>query len=89
VDAGCGNGYYLDQLIGYLSINDVEAEYLGFDISKWAVRKGAIRNKNIRWIVADVKRPLLDIICVTPLIICDTITIIWYNCASLLYLAGA
>lgn len=54
VDAGCGEGYYLDHIYKLASVSpDAPAlELAGFDISKWAVRAAAKRNRNLRWAVA-------------------------------------
>jgi 23S rRNA (guanine745-N1)-methyltransferase len=51
VDAGCGDGYYLDALA-----QAGGCRYSGFDISKWAVQTAAKRNPEIRWAVASNKR---------------------------------
>ncbi|MAC46396.1 MAG: rRNA (guanine-N1)-methyltransferase [Oceanospirillum sp.] len=48
LDAGCGEGYYLDQLASSLSEGH---NLIGLDISKWAVQAAARRNKQITWIV--------------------------------------
>ncbi len=48
LDAGCGEGYYLDQLASSLTGNH---NLIGLDISKWAVQAAARRNKQITWIV--------------------------------------
>lgn len=48
VDAGCGEGYYLNTLREALP----QAELLGLDISKEAVRCAAGRYKSITWLTA-------------------------------------
>lgn len=48
VDAGCGEGYYLRCLRGAWP----QADYLGLDISKEAVRCAAGAEKSITWITA-------------------------------------
>ena len=57
VDAGCGDGYYLE------TINSLVAKKLylvGFDISKWAIQRAARRLQGT-WLVASNKRiPLAD-----------------------------
>lgn len=57
VDAGCGDGYYLE------TINSLVAKELclvGFDISKWAIQRAARRLRGT-WLVASNKRiPLAD-----------------------------
>jgi len=49
VDAGCGEGYYLQQLHGRR--HSPELECIGFDISKWAVQAAAQRFR-ATWLVA-------------------------------------
>jgi 23S rRNA (guanine745-N1)-methyltransferase len=53
VDAGCGEGYYL-QYISKLAANElkVNCELAGCDISKWAVKAAAKRSAEIAWAVA-------------------------------------
>lgn len=53
IDAGCGEGYYLDRLGQMLNEQMPEADHnlIGLDISKWAVQAAAKRNKNISWLV--------------------------------------
>ena len=59
VDAGCGEGYYLNTVAERLQ--DSTASFLGFDISKDAVAAAASRNKKITWIVASNKNlPIQD-----------------------------
>lgn len=56
VDAGCGNGYYLDSLIKHTS-----AQGIGVDISKWAIMAAAKCNKHITWLVASNRKlPISD-----------------------------
>ena len=51
-DAGCGEGYYLQQLHERLpSASRVATELIGFDISKWAVQ-AATRRLDASWLVA-------------------------------------
>ncbi|MBC7765621.1 MAG: methyltransferase domain-containing protein [Hyphomonadaceae bacterium] len=49
LDAGCGEGYYLDSIQKTMPIS---LHYTGFDISKEAVKQAAMRNKSITWLVA-------------------------------------
>lgn len=50
LDAGCGEGYYLRQLVQALQAShDVDAT--GLDISKWAVTEASKRAKEMDWIV--------------------------------------
>jgi 23S rRNA (guanine745-N1)-methyltransferase len=52
VDAGCGEGYYLEQLIQRLpQAEGSAATVIGFDISKWAVQAAA-RRLPASWLVA-------------------------------------
>jgi 23S rRNA (guanine745-N1)-methyltransferase len=52
VDAGCGEGYYLQQLQTQLeSTEDCQPSFIGFDISKWAVQ-AASRRLSATWLVA-------------------------------------
>ena len=56
LDAGCGEGYYSAALAAHLN-----AELLGLDISKEAVRYAAGRYKNATWICASAARlPIKD-----------------------------
>ncbi|MGV6850888.1 MAG: putative RNA methyltransferase [bacterium] len=52
LDAGCGEGYYLDYLESQRSAAGAQGEYIGVDISKWAVLAAAKRSRNCRWFVA-------------------------------------
>jgi 23S rRNA (guanine745-N1)-methyltransferase len=59
IDAGCGEGYYLNYL--YESLQDNIISYYGFDISKKAVQIAAKRNQNINWFVGNAFNiPLLN-----------------------------
>jgi len=60
VDAGCGEGYYSDRLRRALLQGGVQADTTGFDISKFAVRAAARRNKAIDWFVANSSQLPLD-----------------------------
>lgn len=68
LDAGCGEGYYLDAIAGALKADAREDHTIaGIDISKWAVQAAARRNRDIFWAVASNKRmpfahPSLDLI---------------------------
>lgn len=50
-DAGCGEGYYLEQLNNRLGLSSTIASMIGFDISKWAVQ-AATRRLAATWLVA-------------------------------------
>lgn len=50
LDAGCGEGHYLRQIVEQLTPSyDMDA--VGLDISKWAITDASKRNKSIDWIV--------------------------------------
>lgn len=52
LDAGCGEGYYLEQLRARLESHGARPPaMIGFDISKWAVQ-AATRRINATWLVA-------------------------------------
>ncbi|MDG2271179.1 MAG: methyltransferase domain-containing protein [Halioglobus sp.] len=52
VDAGCGEGYYLEQLATqFASSSHCRPSIIGFDISKWAVQ-AATRRLAATWLVA-------------------------------------
>ena len=58
VDAGCGEGYYLDYLSKQAMHNSqlTTLELAGIDISKYAIQAAAKRNKNIAWLVASNRK---------------------------------
>src|SRR5690606_5692310 len=58
LDAGCGEGYYLDYLARELSPQD-GLDAVGMDISKEAVAAAAKRNREISWVVGSNARPPL------------------------------
>lgn len=58
LDAGCGDGYYLRHLAG---VSPVDLELIGLDISKWAVRAAAARDREMRWVVGtNAHLPIID-----------------------------
>lgn len=59
VDAGCGEGYYLNRFCAALMGRDGVASLIGIDISKPAVVAAARRNKQITWLVASNSNPPL------------------------------
>lgn len=59
LDAGCGEGFYLEQLSQALVVDNIHAGLVGLDISKPAIIAAARRNKNITWLVASNKQPPL------------------------------
>ena len=52
VDAGCGEGYYLDVLAKTAGTTPGAFHFAGIDISKWAIRAAAKRNTGVLWAVA-------------------------------------
>lgn len=50
LDAGCGEGHYLRQMVAQLE-SSYELDAVGLDISKWAITDASKRNKKIDWIV--------------------------------------
>jgi 23S rRNA (guanine745-N1)-methyltransferase len=57
LDAGCGEGYYLKRLKEFLarrSGNPAPVDYYGVDISKFAVRQAAQRDRTTGWFVASI-----------------------------------
>lgn len=50
LDAGCGEGYYLRQLVRFWNGPQI-LELIGLDISKWAVLSAAKQNKQAAWVV--------------------------------------
>ena len=60
VDAGCGEGYYLDHLARQLSdrpLTPTSVSLAGIDVSKWAVRQAARRKSPVTWLVANNRHP--------------------------------
>jgi 23S rRNA (guanine745-N1)-methyltransferase len=56
LDAGCGEGFYLKRLKGFLSRSDHDRvfNYYGVDISKYAVQQATQRDKTMNWFVASI-----------------------------------
>ncbi len=63
LDAGCGEGYYLDYVFNYLKDkNDCsDLSFIGLDISKAAIAESAKRNKQITWIVGTNRQPPIGV----------------------------
>jgi 23S rRNA (guanine745-N1)-methyltransferase len=60
-DAGCGEGYYMDQVSQSCHQDDVEIEFSGLDISKFAVQKAAKKYPKNHFAVASTfQLPLED-----------------------------
>lgn len=59
LDAGCGEGYYLQALAAALAAHSSAADVrlAGIDVSKWAVRAAAKRDVPATWLVASNRRP--------------------------------
>lgn len=59
LDAGCGEGYYLDRLCHFLSVQDAQANisFIGLDISKDAIIQSSRRNKQVCWLVGTNRQP--------------------------------
>ena len=53
-DAGCGEGYYTKRLYDYLIGHNRKINLNAFDISKFAVKAAAKRDKNIHFAVASI-----------------------------------
>jgi len=51
LDAGCGEGYYLGQLIAAATQRNQALALLGLDISKWAVLAAAKQDRHTQWVV--------------------------------------
>lgn len=58
LDAGCGEGYYLSRLQTHLAAWHVQMLYLGFDVSKEAVRLAAKQCRDAFFVVANLKERL-------------------------------
>ncbi len=58
LDAGCGEGYYLDRLQNALAPLQ-NGCYIGLDVSKEAIRMAAKRYRQLLFVVADVKQRLV------------------------------
>lgn len=59
LDAGCGEGYYLDYLFNTLQARPPgsEGDFIGLDISKEAIAQAAKRNRQITWLVGTNRQP--------------------------------
>ena len=53
MDLGCGEGYYLSNLINYMNEKRIEANYYGMDISKDAVKYASKASKDNVWVVGN------------------------------------
>lgn len=59
LDAGCGEGYYIGRLQQSLLARDYQAQCIGLDISKDAIRMAARRYKQACFVVANIKERLV------------------------------
>src|SRR5450631_3289491 len=59
LDAGCGEGYYIGRLQQYLLAHNYQAQYIGLDISKDAIKMAAKRYKQVCFVVANIKEHLV------------------------------
>ena len=59
LDAGCGEGYYLDYLSATLAGKSLFPGLVGLDVGKPGIIAAARRNKNVAWLVASNRRPPL------------------------------
>jgi 23S rRNA (guanine745-N1)-methyltransferase len=59
VDAGCGEGYYLDRLCRLAAANPGAGtlRLAGIDVSKWAIKTAARRKAPVTWLVANNRVP--------------------------------
>nr|WP_241972498.1 methyltransferase domain-containing protein [Aliidiomarina haloalkalitolerans] len=52
LDAGCGEGYYLRQILDAAQASGLSMDVVALDISKWAVQAAARSDKRATWLVA-------------------------------------
>lgn len=62
MDAGCGEGYYLDYVLHELKDKKGhnELSFIGLDISRPAIAAAAKRSRQIRWIVGTNRQPPVE-----------------------------
>jgi len=62
LDAGCGEGYYLDALFNYFKDEEGtrNLSFIGLDISKDAIIQATKRNKQITWVVGTNRQPPVE-----------------------------
>lgn len=64
LDAGCGEGYYINNIDLFLRKNNIIANIVGVDISKFALNQASKSNKNILYGVASIYNlPICDKSC--------------------------
>ncbi len=54
LDAGCGEGYYTGRVKAHLDALGIQAEFAGFDISKFAVKAAAKKYRDIQFAVGSI-----------------------------------
>ena len=59
MDAGCGEGYYFDNIFNFLrdKKSDNYLSFIGLDISKDAIVQSTKRNRQISWVVGTNRQP--------------------------------
>lgn len=62
MDAGCGEGYYIDHVFNDLREQDAPGavSFMGMDISKAAIAAAASRNREITWVVGTNRLPPVE-----------------------------
>lgn len=61
LDAGCGEGYYLREVVHHAAASQHSMRAAALDISKWAVQTAAKQDQRVTWMVASNSRiPLPD-----------------------------
>jgi 23S rRNA (guanine745-N1)-methyltransferase len=62
MDAGCGEGYYLDYMFNYFKDKQgcSDLSFIGLDISKAAIAESAKRNRQITWVVGTNRQPPVE-----------------------------
>ena len=64
IDAGCGEGYYSSHLRRAIKSMNIDCDMAAMDISKFALRAAAKRDKAIQWFVANSNAlPVADHLC--------------------------
>lgn len=51
LDAGCGEGFYLNTVLARAALAGLDLQAVGLDISKWAVLAAAKAQRQARWLV--------------------------------------
>jgi 23S rRNA (guanine745-N1)-methyltransferase len=53
LDIGCGEGYYTNELIKFVKDQNIQASFIGLDISRDAIKFASSLNKEILWVVGN------------------------------------